>query len=264
MSINELFNKITLKREERKTFPKHFLASVHCEIRSTGINSVLENKESLKQVLCGLGFIDCQDINQVQMGLSNNIEKPATLIQTPLGFKFISYNPKREIHILNGTLTVSDFAYDNLEKFLARFNDLFTQLKTILNLSENSPVEKVGLRKIDSIIIKPVTNIPDSLNIFNSNLFSIARSGLTPMDSFNFSEESIVLEKQEQFSIIRTKLVKKAIDTLEANLDFDLISRSESNFKEVFSKTLKILNQTHFDLFMWSVTKEMIKLMETP
>ncbi|MBS0352252.1 MAG: TIGR04255 family protein [Proteobacteria bacterium] len=133
-----------------------------------------------------------------------------------------------------------------------------------MNISDDSIIERVGLRKIDSILIKPVTNIPDTLNIFNPHLFSIARSGLIPIDSFKISEESVLLEKKEQLSIIRTKLIKQAIDTLQADLDFDIVSRRESNFKEFFSKTLKTLNQTHFDLFMWSVTKEMIKLMESP
>ncbi|MBS0352251.1 MAG: hypothetical protein JSR33_13920 [Proteobacteria bacterium] len=120
----ELFNSLSLERKERKTFAKHFLASVHCEIRSTSINSILEKKEPLKKALFGLGFRDCQDINQVQMGWSN---EPITLTQkvTPSGFKFISHDPKREIHIVNGTVTISDFAYDNLENFLTRFNNLF-------------------------------------------------------------------------------------------------------------------------------------------
>lgn len=265
--MNELFNNLVLKREERKAFPKHFLASVHCEVRLTETSTqVLENKENLRQAISTLGFQECQDVNQAQMTLINKSGEPPIVSQklTPLGLKFISHEPKREIQITNGAITISDFAYDNLENFLKRFQTLFNQIEKILNISKNSKVNKVGLRKISSVVIKPVTYIPDSLSIFNPNLFVIARSGLAPIDSFTNSEEVIVLQKENQFSIIRTKLNKIKADTLEANLDFDLVSRSESDFGEIFSKTLLALNQIHFDLFMWSVTKEMIQLMETP
>ena len=263
LNITHLFNELVLKRHDRKIFPKHFLASVHSEIRSIEINvdQVIEKKKALESAFADLGFKECQDSNNIEMKLINN-----TLTQTfsKLGLKFINPDPKREFQIINGAIILSDFAYDNLENFMKRFYELFKTLESVLDISENSTVEKIGLRKIDSIIIKPVTNIPDSLSIFNPSLFSIARSGLILIDTFSTLEEALVLQKEEHLSIVKTRLSKKADDALEANLDFDLIYRSESNFNEAFTTILKKLNQIHFDLFMWSVTDKMIKVMEAP
>lgn len=123
-------------------------------------------------------------------------------------------------------------------------------------------VIKVGVRKIDSIIIDPITSYRDACSIFNPAIFAILRSGLIKDDALKVHEEVSIIEKEQHLCIIRAQMQKAPMPTgCQASLDFDLVDRRPIDFKSAFSVSLPELNNRHYDLFMWAASDELIKLM---
>lgn len=258
---------LNVARQVRKSFRKHFLVSVHSEIGFSALplESILSAQQALENILRNLGFIECRQVIQGQFTFETKADESAKLSQeaSPLGLLFISQTPRRELQILSNRLIYSDFSYDGFEDFLSRLRDLWGTIAPVIGLTEQHLVNKIGLRKINSIVMEPVSSFQDALSIFNSALFSIARSGLVIKEAFKVTEEVTVLDDRDgNICLLRTKLQKRNENGLEANLDFDLVRLSENNFAKTFADVLPALNQSHFDLFLWAITAELIKLME--
>lgn len=262
--MQELLN---LSKQPRRNFAKHFLASVHSEIRCPKIikDIIFENKDLLKSKFKELNFAECHDVVSNQMSFHSDNNQQFRLNQqiTPLGLKFICQSPRLEIQIANGSIIFSDFAYSGLEEFLSKFKVFTKIIQAIFNIADKELIDKASIRKINSITIEPVNSLLDVLNsAFKPSLFSMARSGLFNFEAFKVSEEKSVLEYKENLCIIQSKLYKKDKHIIEAVLDFDLVSLVDSNFEEAFSSIIPSLNQTHFDLFMSFITDELVMLME--
>jgi len=216
------------------------------EVRSYPKN----NQSALETAMQAYGFTDCRQITQGEVTFQIEPHTKLSPQSTPLGLLFASQKPKRELQIQSEKLIISDFAYEGMEKFLDQFQTYWKIISPIIGLSEPIHITKVGLRKINSINIEPVL------------LFNLARSGLLVKDAFKITEETAVLEQNNQVCILKTRLQNKGEKSLEAHLDFDLVSLSATNFEQAFSQILPSLNQFQFNLFMWAVTDEMIQLME--
>lgn len=257
---------LNLSRCQRRTFSKHFLIGVHANIGCAHLVSsdILAKKTELTSTLKKIGFDVCHDIFQGQVTLSKT-EGQLTAVANrmpPLGLRFVNPSSKFEFAIQNGMFAASDTDYKSIEEFLEKFEDCFNQVKKLLGIDYKEKTTRIGLRKINSIIIKPVTALSLALNVFNPSLFGVARSGLFTMENLKNIEDVALLEKNSYSCIIRSKLQRQGIDSLIAQLDFDLISQNQMTIKDAFSKGLIEINQTHFDLFMWSITKDMLNLME--
>jgi uncharacterized protein (TIGR04255 family) len=261
--MTELLN---VTHQPRKSFRKHFLVSVYSEIGFSALplESILGAQKTLEDVLPNLGFIECRQVMQSQFTFEAKVNELAKLSQeaSPLGLLFISQTPRRDLQILSDRITYSDFSYDGFENFLSRFKALWDAIASVVGLTEQHVVNKVGLRKINSIVMEPVSSFQDALSVFNPALFNTARSGLVVREAFKVAEEVTVLDRDGNICLLRTKLQKRNENGLEANLDFDFVNLSQNNFAKVFTEVLPALNQGHFDLFMWAVTSELIKLME--
>lgn len=257
---------LILNRQNRRTFPRHFLAAVHAELKFATIDIalILSQKDSLKKALVKKGFEGCEEIIESKMSFQSPKGQSPIISQqiNPVGLKFTSSSPRMEFLLQPGGIVLSVFDYTGIDDFLRNFKQLFDVLAKSLKIIPSDKINSVGLRKIDSIIIEPVTSLATALSIFNPALFCSARAGIYTLESFKISEEVTVLEQDKNASIIKARLIKNGPQTLEAILDFDLISVSEAKLNHVFSSILPKLNQTHFDLFMWAITKDMISLME--
>ena len=257
---------INVVHRERKPFPKHFLASVFSEIRypTIGSRAILENKEAFLADVMALGFTECRNIMQGTMTIHNEPDQPARMSQesATTGLMFLSQNPRRELKVEADKLVYSDYSYEGIDVFIGNFKSCYDAISHHIGLSENTPVDKIGLRKIDSVQLKPVVDLYDALDIFNPALFSLVRSGLLVQDAIKGTEETAVLEDDEKLCVLKSQLIKKDKDSFEVNLDFDLLSLSKTTFQNAFSEVIPSLNQYHFDLFMWAVTEKMINILE--
>jgi len=261
-----LFN---LTSHERKSFNKHFLNSVHCEIafkEAFAVEMLIEKKDELETLLRPHGFTLIQELVEGQItfqGADPESDSPASVEQQthPIGLLFANQNPRREVKLLVDRVTVSDFSYDGFNAFSTRLAAWCKQIEDVLGSRD---VNKVGLRKINSVLAQSVHSTNDLCAIFNPSLFTSIRSGLVKFDALELNEEVIVLQKDEMLSVLRNRVKKLdgEATTFEANLDFDVVDKSEHSMNDVFETVLPALNVIHFDLFMWAVTGEMISLME--
>ncbi len=260
--MRELFT--DLKKHTHKTFKKHFLKSVHCELGISGISteSILSNETKLKEKLAPLGFKDNKKIHLASF-VFNQQESDAKVTNqsTPLGLIFHSINPKRELQILNDKIVISDHAYQGFNSFSSTFKEVASIALEVLKIP--TEINKVGFRKINSIFVEDTQSYSEAVAVFNPAIFSIPESGLIASDSLKGLENVIVSEKEKKTFILRGILAKQQKpDTYQGTLDFDLVNRNLIKFDEVFSSLLPEMNQLHFDLFMWAVTEDLIKVME--
>jgi uncharacterized protein (TIGR04255 family) len=260
---------LNLSPNEREVFPKHFLNAVYAEVRFNELSYsyILENKASLKEHMKSCGFLKCDDLVEQQATLSTNNKDLSAQIQsttTIVGLTFISQSPSRTVQINRNAIIISDFGYDSFESFSQRIGKWIEVILSVAQLPKETIVSKVGLRKVSSVIIKPIVTFESALSIFNPSLFSLARSGLLKPESLNVSEEVVQQESDGNHCILNTILKKKADDALEATLNFDLISLIATPYSEVFEKKLPSMNNVHYDLFMWAITDRMKELMRNP
>jgi len=259
---------LNLPNKERYTFNRHFLSSVHSEIRfkPIDIKRILDKADSLESEFKKLGFSESKKGFAGAFKLDTEQDKPhLTPAETvPLGVLFNSQSPRQELKIERDKIVYSDFNYSNFEEFQLRFRTLFDKVREIVSLDSNIAVNKVGLKKINSVRIQPFVSFQDSLSVFNSALFGIARSDLLKFEYFTVSEETTLLQDAEdELFLLKTRLAKLQEDAAEATLDFDFVKLgTDIQVEEVFNDILPSLNQCHFDLFMWSVTDTMIDIME--
>ncbi|MGK5090532.1 TIGR04255 family protein [Deltaproteobacteria bacterium TL4] len=257
---------LNLPHCKRRTFKKHFLIGVYCEVEYQAMANtiILEKEDTLRDKLVDFGFHDSKKVVHNQFFFQGNHSVPQVInIQqnaNPVGIAFVSLEPKRELQITSDRVVFSDYSYQGFDDFERRLKGYFKIIEK--ELGKLSPI-KVGFRKINSIIVEPVTSYSDACSIFNPSLFGTLRSGIAGKDALKLIEESMVLELGQDICLIRNqfKQLDKA-DRYQAVLDFDLIRKEPGNIKNVMENILPSFNARHFDLFMWSITDTMIKLME--
>lgn len=249
----------------RKTFSKHFLSAVYSEIgfAGTGANTILTNEQSLKAFFQSQGFDISKRITQREVLMKNPEEnKPAKIDQkeTPLGLMFSSSKSRVDVQILDNKIVISDFNYEGFDSFNARFKVLCEGISQFVPRAE---VRKVGLRKVDSIVIEPVKSYQDACSIFNPSIFAIIRSGLVQESTLKANEEILVVEKQGVMCIFRARINQVSEVAYESSLDFDFVDMEALSLDQVFESKLPELNNRHYEMFMWAVSDELIKLMES-
>ncbi|VAW69814.1 hypothetical protein MNBD_GAMMA10-2996 [hydrothermal vent metagenome] len=258
---------LNLSCSNRRVFNRHFLSSVHSEIRfnSIEINTILYSKGELDSEFRKHGFMDSKKMTQGSFKLETTEDRSPRLSQESeaSGLVFNSQSPLRELKIEKDKIVYSDYGYVSFEDYASNFRIFFDKICLILSLNDIL-INKVGLRKVNSVAIQPFVSF-DNLNIFNQALFGTARSGLLKIEKFRINEETILLEEaSDKLFILRTKLEKKEKEVAEASIDADFVKLgSDMSVDDSFNDILPFLNQCHFDLFMWSVTDEMRNLMES-
>ncbi len=259
---------LNIPHADRKVFTRHFLSSVHSEIRykPLEVEKIFDKKEELISEFELLGFSENKDLIHGEFKLDAAAGQGAKLTQktTPIGIVFSNQSPKFELKIEKDKMVYSDFNYSSFEEYQDKFRTIFEKVSEILSFKDDCLVNKIGFKKINSVAIQPITSFQDSLSIFNTALFGLARSGLLKFEKFKISEETIILEEtNDKLFILRTRLTKTQEDAVDAVIDSDFVKLgNDINIDEVFNEILPSLNQCHFDLFMWSVTDDMRNLME--
>ncbi len=238
----------------RKKFAKHFLVAVHSEISfvGTSIQSVMVAEESLKNFFLSKGFETSRTMVEQELSMTSTPNEPPTVLHkdNPIGLVFSSEKPRREIQVLDTRIVFSDFNYTGFEQFSALFKEICSGILTFMPQAD---VKKVGLRKIDSIIINPVNSYQDACVIFNPALFASLRSGLIKEGTLNAHAEISVIEKGSNLCVMRAQMKKQSSPlSYEACLDFDFVDMTPTTIDQVFTKTLPELNDNHFELFMWA------------
>lgn len=254
-----------LRNYTRRTFPRHFLNAVHAEVgfSGTSVDAILAAEEKLKPFFKSKGLGECRKIVQGQFSMENLPDKPVSLSHraSPIGLEFSSSKPRRIVQVLDTKIIFSDLGYEGFDSFKGLFNEFCT------SMSQHVPryqINKVGLRKINSIAIEPVVSYQDACAIFNPVLFSNLKSGLIPQDALKVHEEVSVIERGSHLCVIRAKMSRlPAPNAYEAILDFDFVNLTPTSLEQVFTEALPELNDAHFDLFMWAASDELIELMET-
>lgn len=258
---------LNLSHHPRRTFRRHFLSSVHCEFRFTSeldVERLLGKQEELQAALGRLGFPEVRQVFEGQFTFDARSDRMPKLSQqaSPIGLLFVSQSPNRSVQLGHDRLIVSDHAYDGFESFLVRIRTYWEIVSQLMNMSQSVVVQKVGLRKVNSIAVEPVSSLQSALSVFNPALFGVARSGLFKTETFKGTEEVSALETKDGLCVLRSKLQRRSDTSLEANLDFDFVSLEATDFQKSFSEILPNLNDAHFDVFMWAITDELVSLMQ--
>lgn len=156
---------------------------------------------------------------------------------------------------------MSDYAYSGFDVFIDRLRFIVSSAEQVLGRRD---VNRVGYRKIDSILLEPVASYFDACSIFNPSLFGLLRSGLAVTDSLTASEEVVILDRDGKVCNLKHRLKKlEKANSFEANLDYDLVDKTGQTIDTALGQTLPEMNNIHFDLFMWAVTPDFVKIMES-
>jgi uncharacterized protein (TIGR04255 family) len=260
--IEKIFN---FKHIPRRSFKNHFLNQVHCEIRFDGnyTATVVQSVDQLKDIFKSMGYESHQPVMQGQFAFKIGESGNTPLMEnnsSVIGYKFSSQSPQKDVQILGDKIIFSDFSYVGFEDFLKIFHAVTIEVAKLIPFQN---VNKVGLRKINSIKIAPVVSFQDACVIFNPSIFNSIRSSLIDNESLTFNEEKIVLERDSKFCLLQFRMRKLGEpDAFEATLDFDVVLKQTLDIETVFIGSLPALNDEHFDLFMWAVTDDLINLME--
>lgn len=245
------------------------MTSVHSEIRYNPIeiSRITSNKSNLEAVFNNLGIAETRDIIRGDFKFEAKENQPPLLSQesAPIGIMFSNQSPKWELKIETDKIVFSDSNYVSFEDYQTKLRDIYRNVSKILSLGENISINKIGFRKVNSVVIQPFTTFQDGLSIFNPALFGTARSGLLKFDKFKINEETTLLEEtNDKLFILRTRLIKSGENSVEATMDADFVKvGKDMSIDDALNEILPSLNQCHFDLFMWSVTDEMRHLMES-
>jgi len=255
-----------LKQHDRKVFNKNFLFRVHAEICFNEIPS--EVFQDLDKVLSAVfeerSFTSCENIIHGEYVIQHDDKNmPAELKQEEhkhIGFKFSTEHGERIIDLHNDRLLVTINLYEGFEAFTT---DLEAITKALEGAVGKLTISKTGLRKVDLIKVGPVDDLVQACNAFSPNLFGMLRSGLASLENFNVSEEAMVFKSKDKTCLIRTIFKKASPDKyFDVTLDFDLVDTATHSLEQTLEQVLPNLNELHFDLFMWAVTKELVSIME--
>lgn len=258
---NKLLN---LSHSPRKTFGKHFLHSVHCvvELAELDARHLLDVEDKLARNLQYLNYSRKTPLvdNSVTVSLEgsrSSIEHSAKNV----GLSFSGDNPKFELQITPSGILYSDYAYTGFENFKSTLNGIVDK---VVSVTEKTKVNRVGLRKINSFLTNSVSDLSQLTSVFNPALFGVLRSGIADVDSAKFFEDSFVIERNgKTCRLVHGMRRLSEGDKFEMKLDFDIINSNAPNIQEIFDTELDALNDLHFDIFMWSVTSDLIQLMES-
>jgi uncharacterized protein (TIGR04255 family) len=255
---------LNIPHHERRRFRKHFVNSVHCELTfevgvAVDIGSI---KTDLAKPLENLGFRYSGDLHQGGIMLMATGPIPqVSQTSSVSGATFWTENPRRQLNIMQNSMTLSDSGYVSFEEFLKQ---LKLAAAIVAAKLDSRVVRKVGLRKINSIRIDSVQDLGEAVAVFNPVLFSAARSGAVVMESLKSTQEVIAMERDKDTCVLRSALLSTGMPgTFDAHLDFDLIDQSSRQLDEVFADRLPEMNRSLFDVFMWSVTPSFLEILET-
>lgn len=253
-----------LEKKTRKRFAKHFLQSVHCEIAFSPLSmeSLLSHQESLAKEFKALGFTEMRQIAQTQFTFGQDEQSvKVTNNAVPIGLAFVSSNPKREFQFLTDRFVFSSHRYSGFEAFKDELKKIVELCAKTTKLKTES--QKIGFRKINSVIVEDTKSYDEACAIFNPALFGVLSSGLLSPDSLKAAENVVVAEKDNSLCVLKGRIsTLPQPNAYECSLDFDLVNKQSQSFEKIFQTTLDSLNDLHYDLFMWAITEDLIKVME--
>lgn len=254
---------LNLGTRERKRHGKHFLQSVHCALRIPAITNeaLFTKEEQLISKFQQKSFGSHSRIVRYKITTGGEGDKISSISQESdnSGIRFVCAEPKQEIQISDATITLSAYEYEGFEKFVDTLRGIVDVLMDVFGVTE---IERVGLRKIDSIIAEEISSYEDACSIFNPAFFGLLRSGLPLNGTVKGTEEAMVLEKDGKTCLLKSRFLRlEKPDKYQAELDFDLIDTGSFTTEQCFSEVLGTLNQLHYDLFMWAVTDVMLGLL---
>lgn len=257
-----LFN---IPSASRKKFARHFLSRVFCEVGFSGVSieALSAQQKDLADSMSQLRFSGNKEVfrsqvsfeGKVTQGSEAKVEQQSQLI----GYAFQCDEKKVicEVHADKVVMTFEDYkGFESLQTLLSQ---------VVYKVNEISPIQqvhKVGLRKVNSILMEKITLYEEACSIFNPAIFGMLRSGM-PALTVEITEEVIVLQKEIALSVLRNSFKALAAPgSYEATLDFDVVNKRQSDLDSALTDTLKELNDIHFDLFTWAVTPKLTEMME--
>jgi len=178
-----------------------------------------------------------------------------------IGLKFIVGSPRAELAVSGTSIIYSEYEYSGFDNFSENLLKIAESAKSVLDVQR---VSCVGLRKINSMHVGPVSSIQDAVSAFNPALFGMVKSGVAETQTVKVFEGSLALQKDSYACLIKHRLRNLEEDNrFEVNLDFDLLDQNERVIDNNFSELLEHLNDTSFDVFSWAVGKELTGIMNS-
>jgi len=248
----------------REHFAQHFLSRVACELAfvSGTMDELTSNIEPIKEHMKSIDFNESKELieSSVSFETRPDATKPAKIEQktTATGYSFKNSKMGITCNITIDKILLDTQTYKGFEDFHSRFKSI---AEFVNNTLGNREVTKVSLQKVNSIVMGDVTLYEEACSVFNKAIFAVLRSGL-PSPNVKVAQEVLVMEDGNSASMLRnTFKALEAPNSYEATLDFDVVNREASTLEQTLNTNLIQLNQTHFDLFKWAVTDEMISIM---
>jgi len=254
---------LNLENFPRKSFSKHFLNSVHCEIGLESVESkkIFDRAEEFKSKFLEIGFQSTDKVEVGTLSLEKKDEESLNKISHSTqfhGLVFKSQPPDKIVELNTSQLLMSIQNYESFEDFFPIFQKSVKIMEDTLTVR---PVSKIGLKKVNKIEISGFKSIDSVCDIFNSNLLGGFRSGVGQLEDLVATQESFVFKRNGITCFLTLNISKKENNILVAILEFDCVVQKNTTTKEVFEQILSDINEFHFDLFMWSITKKFRELL---
>ena len=230
-------------------------------LKECGVEKILEKQSDLNEALAPLELDVVTKIldGSVKINSVDNNHSVETSSKA-VGLSFAQSSSNSSVNITANSILLSEYRYTGFDEFLKKLQLVYDTSSKILGERE---VSRVGFRKINSILAGPVDSLAQACTMFNPSLFSVVRNGLAATSSVKLFEDTLMLERGKYSCLLKHRLrALPETGKFEFNLDFDLLRNTDLEPSSIFSEILPEMNEQHFDLFMWSVTDDMRKLME--
>jgi len=251
-----LFN-IEHKCRKDCNFKRHFIKNVQSSIEFSelDIDKIENNSAELIKRLESFGYFVTSKINKMYLLQKNESEfEPSIKV---IGIDFENKDEQKSLKIIENSVVFSDSNYDRFEIHIKIFEKILQEISKTLNISD---VKSIGLKKVNSIILTPLSNYKESFEFFKPFNFSILNSDLDINNAFKLSDQSVSFEEDNLKGYIKSSLKKLTREnSYKALIEFNLINNlcEKISLKEAIANYFKQLNDKNYDLFVWSLEQKM-------
>lgn len=244
-------------------FKSNFLQSVVFQVRYPQIDAS-SKKADILPIISDL-LPNCEDIVEAKFEVpainKTNIHLKPIIESTIQGFTVFAKDGSKKLDITSEALTytIAGKSYSSFSNFISEFHEPFVQISELLGITA---FNRIAIRKTNVLqynLQGGQTTSAQALNlIFNNalvdNLQKIPSSEKIIRSIFNIN-----FQDENKHLILNYGLLPTAVSSENALLDIDVFFDSNEYPVRDYQEYLKLINDTIYDIFIWSLQPDTIE-----
>ena len=242
----------------RKSFKQHFLKGVILAITFEQDIKGFFADSKFTEFFNKNGFSNFTEIKNANFKITIDEDVPiAEQTNTVIGYTYTNPQNSNQIQIINNKFIFVHNTYSNYENLNKEVKIFVEEIFTKIDVK----IQQIGFRKINTIVVREITDYKDITDLFNDNLFNFMKCNLFDINDLEHYRDNFILSKNNSKIIVNTSCAK--IQNIESSyeviIDTDII-QDNINSTEVIN-IIEEMNQLHFDTFCWFTSDKMKNIM---